>query len=53
MTTHPAARALRATPEGLLWEPSERWVRGVRGDVTVVDSRHPVLVWEPRLPVPQ
>ncbi|WP_149552109.1 DUF427 domain-containing protein [Streptomyces marokkonensis] len=53
MTTHPAARALRATPEGLLWEPSERWVRGVRGDVTVVDSRHPVLVWEPGLPVPQ
>lgn len=53
MTTHPAARALRATPEGLLWEPSERWVRGTAGDTTVVDSRHPVLVWEPRLPVPQ
>ncbi|MGW0495378.1 DUF427 domain-containing protein [Streptomyces sp. NPDC003007] len=56
MTTHPAhptARSIRTTPEGLLWEPSERWVRGRKGDVTVVDSRHPVLVWEPRLPVPQ
>ncbi|GAA3504909.1 DUF427 domain-containing protein [Streptomyces prasinosporus] len=53
MTSHPAVPLLRTTPEGLLWEPSERWVRGRRGDVTVVDSRHPVLVWEPRLPVPQ
>lgn len=53
MTTHPGARALRATPEGLLWEPSERWVRGRKGDVTVVDSRRPVLVWEPELPVAQ
>ncbi|MFJ6551459.1 DUF427 domain-containing protein [Streptomyces luteogriseus] len=56
MTTHPAhpaARSIRTTPEGLLWEPSERWVRGRKGDVTVVDSRHPVLVWEPHLPVPQ
>ncbi|MEU7472420.1 DUF427 domain-containing protein [Streptomyces sp. NPDC044984] len=53
MITHPAARSPRATPEGLLWEPSERWVRGTTGGVTVVDSRHPVLVWEPRLPVPQ
>ncbi|GAA2637929.1 hypothetical protein GCM10010399_84010 [Dactylosporangium fulvum] len=34
------------------WEPSERWVRGRRGDVTVVDSRRPVLVWEPGRPVP-
>ncbi|GII32929.1 hypothetical protein Pmi06nite_63710 [Planotetraspora mira] len=32
--------------------PSERWVRGVRGDTTVVDSRRPVLVWEPGVPVP-
>ncbi|MFJ8463596.1 DUF427 domain-containing protein [Streptomyces swartbergensis] len=56
MTTHPAhpaARSIRTTPEGLLWEPSERWVRGRKGDVTVVDSRRPVLVWEPHLPVPQ
>lgn len=51
-TPFPTARAVRATPEGLLWEPSERWVRGRKGDVTVVDSRHPVLVWEPDVPVP-
>ncbi|MGW7608020.1 DUF427 domain-containing protein [Streptomyces sp. NPDC054766] len=52
MTTFPTARAVRTTPEGLLWEPSERWVRGCKGEVTVVDSRHPVLVWEPAVPVP-
>jgi len=52
MTAHPGARSIRATPEGLLWEPSERWVRGQKGDVTVVDSRHQVLVWEPDFPVP-
>jgi len=43
---------VRTTPEGLLWEPSERWVRGRKGGVTVIDSRHPVLVWEPGVPVP-
>ncbi|MEV6174142.1 DUF427 domain-containing protein [Streptomyces sp. NPDC051954] len=53
MSMLPTERAIRTTPEGLLWEPGERWVRGVKGDVTVVDSRHPVLVWEPDLPVPQ
>ncbi|WP_329343085.1 DUF427 domain-containing protein [Streptomyces sp. NBC_01352] len=52
MSTFPTARAVRTTPEGLLWEPSARWVRGRKGDVTVVDSRHPVLVWEPDVPVP-
>ncbi|WP_406213729.1 DUF427 domain-containing protein [Streptomyces canus] len=52
MTTFPTAPDVRTTPEGLLWEPSERWVRGRKGDVTVVDSRHPVLVWEPGFPVP-
>ncbi|AOR30083.1 hypothetical protein BFF78_02460 [Streptomyces fodineus] len=46
------APSLRTTPEGLVWEPSERWVRGRTGEVTVVDSRHPVLVWEPGVPVP-
>ncbi|WP_033327371.1 DUF427 domain-containing protein [Streptomyces yerevanensis] len=45
-------RSVRTTPEGFLWEPSERWVRGRKGDVTVVDSHHPVLVWEPDRPVP-
>ncbi|MDC0767236.1 DUF427 domain-containing protein [Streptomyces sp. HD] len=53
MTTLPTERSVRTTPEGLRWEPSERWVRGYKGDVAVVDSRHPVLVWEPSLPVPQ
>ncbi|MEV6986370.1 DUF427 domain-containing protein [Sphaerisporangium sp. NPDC051017] len=33
-------------------EPSERWVRAVKAGVTVVDSRHPVLVWESGRPVP-
>lgn len=53
MSALPTERSLRTTPEGLLWEPSERWVRGRKGEVTVVDSRQPVLVWEPALPVPQ
>ncbi|MFI6657571.1 DUF427 domain-containing protein [Streptomyces sp. NPDC050523] len=53
MSPLPTERSLRTTTEGLHWEPSERWVRGVKGDVTVVDSRRPVLVWEPELPVPQ
>ncbi|WP_128801312.1 MULTISPECIES: DUF427 domain-containing protein [unclassified Streptomyces] len=53
MSPLPGEQSVRSTPEGLLWEPGERWVRGRKGDVTVVDSRHPVLVWEPSLPVPQ
>lgn len=53
MSVVPTERSIRSTPEGLLWEPSERWVRGLKGEVTVVDSKHPVLVWEPSLPVPQ
>ncbi|MET7386325.1 DUF427 domain-containing protein [Streptomyces sp. NPDC005529] len=52
MTTIPAARDVRTTPEGILWAPSERWVRGRTGETTVVDSRNPVLVWEPGVPVP-
>ncbi|MFG2191763.1 DUF427 domain-containing protein [Streptomyces sp. NPDC048639] len=38
--------------DSVTWEPSERWVRGTKGDVTVVDSRRPLLVWEPDRPVP-
>ncbi|MFE9448152.1 DUF427 domain-containing protein [Streptomyces sp. NPDC006739] len=53
MTTLPTDRNVRSTPQGILWEPSDRWVRGVKGEVTVVDSRHPVLVWEPGVQVPQ
>ncbi|MFI6793019.1 DUF427 domain-containing protein [Nonomuraea sp. NPDC050383] len=40
-------------PGAFTWEPSERWVRGVRGDVVVVDSRAPVLVREPGRPTPR
>lgn len=43
---------MRTQSEGVIWEPSERWVRGTKGDVTVVDSRRPILVWEPGRPVP-
>ncbi|MGW2519672.1 DUF427 domain-containing protein [Streptomyces sp. NPDC001617] len=53
MSPLPGEQSVRTTPEGLRWEPSARWVRGRKGDVTVVDSRRPVLVWEPDLPVPQ
>lgn len=33
-------------------EPSERWVRGLVGDVAVVDTRRPLLFWEDTFPVP-
>lgn len=33
-------------------ERSDRWVRGYVGDVTVVDSRGPLLFWEADFPVP-
>jgi uncharacterized protein (DUF427 family) len=32
--------------------PSERWVRAFIGDVTLVDSRDPLLFWEDGFPVP-
>ncbi|WP_426513924.1 DUF427 domain-containing protein [Dactylosporangium sp. McL0621] len=35
------------------WEPSERWVRGRRGDLTIVDSRRAILVWDSPTPVPR
>ncbi|WEK60712.1 MAG: DUF427 domain-containing protein [Candidatus Microbacterium colombiense] len=35
------------------WEPSERWLRGWVGDLAVVDSRRPILVWEPTAKVPE
>lgn len=40
-------------PDRFTWEPSSRWVRGVVGDVAVVDSRHQILVWEPGHKVPE
>lgn len=38
---------------GWRFEPSHRWVRGLRDDRTLVDSRRAVLVWAPgeRVPV--
>jgi uncharacterized protein (DUF427 family) len=38
--------------DAIVWEPSARWVRGMFGATTVVDSRAPVLVWEPGTTVP-
>ncbi|MFD7003545.1 DUF427 domain-containing protein [Streptomyces mirabilis] len=38
--------------DAITWEPSERWVRGKKGRFTVVDSRRPILVWEPGKVVP-
>ncbi|MDI9889282.1 DUF427 domain-containing protein [Streptomyces sp. HNM0645] len=50
--TAPVVRRRPDPADSLVWEPSERWVRGTKGGVTVVDSRRPVLVWEPGVPVP-
>ncbi|WP_328647575.1 DUF427 domain-containing protein [Amycolatopsis sp. NBC_00348] len=48
-----AASRRHPVPAGeLTYEPGERRVRGVIGETTVVDSTHPVLVWEPGRPVP-
>jgi uncharacterized protein (DUF427 family) len=33
-------------------EPIDKWVRAYLDDVTVVDSRRPLLFWEERFPVP-
>lgn len=50
----PAISRRHPVPDGeLTYEPAERWVRGTIGDTTVVDSRHPVLVWEPGQAVPR
>jgi uncharacterized protein (DUF427 family) len=41
-------------PDGeITFEPTCSWVRGTVGDVTVVDSRNPVLIWEPGRAVPR
>ncbi|MEU1885903.1 DUF427 domain-containing protein [Micromonospora sp. WMMD987] len=46
--------APRFAPPGdrLTYHPGERRVRGTVGEIVVVDSRRPLLVWEPGLPVP-
>jgi uncharacterized protein (DUF427 family) len=38
--------------EQLTFFPSARWIRGLLGDSTIVDSTRAVLVWEPGRPVP-
>ncbi|WP_175407948.1 DUF427 domain-containing protein [Streptomyces sp. TRM64462] len=50
---HPRVARYPSLPDDtVLWEPSERWVRATKGATTVVDSRRPVLFWEPGVPVP-
>ena len=50
--SYPASRC-HPVPDGeLTYEISDRWVRGTVGDTTVINSRRPVLVWEPGRPVP-
>ena len=36
----------------LTYFPTARWIRATRGDNTIVDTRHAVLVWEPGKTVP-
>ncbi|MFE7775013.1 DUF427 domain-containing protein [Streptomyces sp. NPDC057445] len=48
----PFVRRQPEPADSVIWEPSDRWVRGTKGDVTVVDSHRPLLVWEPGRPVP-
>jgi uncharacterized protein (DUF427 family) len=53
MEQEPRVRRREPRPaDAIVWEPSARWVRGLLGDTTVVDSRAPVLVWEPGAAVP-
>lgn len=54
VTTPPPAVERRHPVQdtALTWEPSERRVRGKKGETLVVDSRQPVLVWEPGRAVP-
>jgi uncharacterized protein (DUF427 family) len=36
----------------LTYYPTSRWIRAMQGDVTVIDTRRAVLVWEPGKKVP-
>lgn len=47
------ARRFPAYPDHFTFEPSSRWVRGLVGDLAVVDSRHQILLWEPGHKVPE
>jgi uncharacterized protein (DUF427 family) len=51
-TTPETVRRPLPPADAVTWEPSERWVRGTKDGTTVVDSRRPVLVWEPGVAVP-
>lgn len=52
--SEPAVSRRHPVPDGeLTYEPAERWVRGVIGETAVVDSRRPLLVWEPGRAVPR
>ena len=53
MSPLPGEQSVRTTPEGLRWEPSERWVRGRKGDAPAADSAPPAPAGGPALPVPQ
>jgi hypothetical protein len=33
--------------DDLTYYPTSRWIRGTRGQETIVDSQRAVLVWEP------
>jgi uncharacterized protein (DUF427 family) len=46
--------ALHPTPpfDELTYYPTVRWIRGMRGGTTIIDSRRAVLVWEPGKKVP-
>jgi uncharacterized protein (DUF427 family) len=46
--------ALHPSPpfDELTYYPISRWIRGMRGGDTIVDSRRAVLVWEPGRPTP-
>jgi uncharacterized protein (DUF427 family) len=57
-STTDSAQPVRVSPRhpvpvgDLTYQAGERRVRGMVGDLTVVDSRNPVYVWEPGWPVP-
>ena len=37
-------------PEGITFEPTERWVRALIGDTYLVDSKQALLQWETGIP---
>lgn len=52
MSTAELSIARHPVPDDrLTYDPSDRWVRATISDVTVVDSKRPLLLWEPGRPV--